>query len=135
MSKTLKVIIPIFSLDEGDILTLSKSGDLYVCEDSRVINHNGDAGEDVKTSYSATFSISASYAEALVKEGFLAPVTEGKDAFVNIFDEIETLLHTYEKRLNDVKNDKTIIPCVKVEQTTVYTNLISLLNHLKSLKK
>ena len=70
--------------------------------------------------------------------GYLEEVNENenKTSFVNVFDEIDTLLEKYKKGMENLEEDMIGLPaCVKVEKETVLSNLITLLEHLKSLKK
>jgi hypothetical protein len=59
-----------------------------------------------------------------------------KTPFVNIFDEIDTLLNQYSSQLSTIEKDMKDLPaCFRVERETVLQNMITLLKHLKSLKK
>lgn len=137
MSKMLQVIEPFFILEVGDTLNLSGDGKSYVYERNeefrKATAHNGD----VSSHFSSMFSISIDHAKELIEEGFLAEVTADKSTqFVNIFNEIDTLLDKYTKELSNIDKDMVNEPiCLKVEKTTVLKNMIKLLNHLKSLKK
>lgn len=56
--------------------------------------------------------------------------------FVNVFDEINTLMDTYQDELNKLDADMANMPaCLKVEKETVLNNLITVLEHLNSLRK
>lgn len=135
MSKTLKVIEPFFSLEVGDILELSEDGKDYVIEQNESFGSNNAEGADVRSSFTSKFTISVDYAKALVKEGMLAEETT-KSNFVNIFEEIDKLLVKYTSELSTIDADFKDKPaCLKIEKNTVLTNLITLLNHLKGLKK
>lgn len=134
MSKTLKVISPFFVLEEGDTLELAKDGKSYVSEYSAEDN-TFDEDKQFSSSYKSSYTISKDLADSLVAKGFLKEDVEDKNGedFVNVFDEIDNLLGRYG---NDVKNvDKALPAALQLEQTTVLTNMIKLLNHLKSLKK
>lgn len=139
MTKTLRVIEPFFVMELGDTFEYSKDTNMYVSKHNEEFYKTDDNSvEDIKSSYNSEFSISVDYAAELVKEGYLEEATElenGK-SFVNIFDEIDLLLNKYSTELDLVDGNDIDIPmCVKVERKTVLTNLITLLNHLKSLKK
>ena len=74
-------------------------------------------------------------------EGYLAevkktePILEKKD-FVNVFEEIDSLLEDYTIDLGNLDEEMADMPaCLKVERKTVLDNLVTLLTHLKSLKK
>ena len=75
-------------------------------------------------------------AKTLIKDGYLEVATQEEKEFVNVFDEINNLLDKYKKGLETLNEDTAELPaCVKVERESVLTNLITLLEHLKSLKK
>ena len=96
-----------------------------------------DKTSKVQSSCSSTFVISAEYAEKLVKDGYLEEMSENKSdnrEFVNVFDEINDLISKYETELSQIANEDAPM-CVKVEKQTVLNNLITVLNHLKDLKK
>ena len=138
MAKTLRVIDPFFVMELGDTFEYSEESKMYVSKhkeefykmDSEDIN-------EVKSSYNSEFQISAEYAQSLIKDGYLEEVIEDeKPTFVNIFDEINTLLDRYKSGLETLEKDTIGLPaCVKVERESVLTNLVTLLEHLKSLKK
>ena len=138
MTKTLRVIDPFFVMELGDTFEYSEESKMYVSKhkeefykmDSEDIN-------DIKSSYNSEFQISEEYADSLIKEGYLEEVFETeKSTFVNIFDEINTLLDRYKSGLETLEKDTIGLPaCVKVEKEAVLTNLVTLLEHLKSLKK
>ena len=55
---------------------------------------------------------------------------------MNVFDEIENLSKKFKEELDNIDLDLAGEPqCVKVEKTTVLTNLITVLDHLKTLRK
>lgn len=135
MSNTLQVVRPYFSLLAGDTLELTKDGNGYEAVRREEFNKVGKNGEDFSSSYTCSYLISTEMAEELVKEGFFKEV-DNKTQFVNVFDEIDTLLERYTKELNSIDSDmKNCQECVKLEKFTVLNNLITLLNHLKGLKK
>lgn len=129
MTKELKVIEPFGIMDEGDTLTLSENGN-YVYTESEEVNDGENS--TMFASYNSSYEISEDYAKILVEEGYLEEVGDAKE-FVNIFTEIDNLLAKYAKELNE--NVDKLPAALKVERTTVLTNMIKLLNHLKSLKK
>jgi len=135
MSKLLQVIEPFFILEVGDNLELSKDGKSYTYEKSEEFRKATVDNGNVSSYFNSTFSISIDHAKELIEEGYLAEVTEEKTSqFVNIFQEIDTLIEKYTNDLSEVEKSLDI-PCVKLEKTTVLQNMIKLLNHLKSLKK
>lgn len=129
MTKELKVIEPFGIMDEGDTLTLSENGNYMYTESEEV---NDGENSTMFASYNSSYEISEDYAKILVEEGYLEEVGDAKE-FVNIFTEIDNLLAKYTKELNE--NVDKLPAALKVERTTVLTNMIKLLNHLKSLKK
>ena len=135
--KTLKVIEPFFNLGLDDTFELSKDGKNYVAERVEEYNKQGAFGEELKSSFSSSFSISPDYAKELIKEGYLEEVKEGSaqpdKEFVNVFDEIDELLNGYKYRLDNI--DKDLPEVLKLEETTVLSNLVKVLTHLKNLKK
>lgn len=136
MSKTLKVITPFFTLNIGDVLTLSDNGRFYESIQEEKFGQNTDDGGDFESIFSSSVKISVDKAKEFVEDGYLSEETDAQDKFVNVFDEIDTLLNEYKNDLKDVNADKDDVPaCLKVEKTTVLTNLIKVLTHLKNLKK
>ena len=138
MSKILRVIDPFFITEVGDTFELLEDGNMYSFQRNEEFHKGGDNDSDINSSYSATFNISTDYAEQLVKDGYLEevhPVSE-KSKFVNVFDEIDTLIDRYTTQLKNIDTDMAEQPqCVKVEKTTVLTNILNVLDHLKSLRK
>ena len=138
MAKTLRVIEPFLIMNTGDIFEYSNEEKMYVSRHNEEFYKNdSESVNDIKSSYTSEFKISAEYAKTLVDEGYLEEATEVTDkSFVNIFDEIDALLLRYKTGLNNIETDMAELPaCVKVERQTVLTNMITLLKHLKSLKK
>lgn len=140
MSKTLQVIEPFFTLSVGDILQLSDNGKNYVNVRNDEFTKAGKNGEDFSSSFASTVTFSVAYAKELIKEGYVCEVTaekvNDKQEFVNVFTEIDTLLDQYTKELESVDTVMKGCPeCMKLEKCTVLNNLITLLTHLKSLKK
>ena len=137
MSKILRVIDPFFVLEIGDTLTLSNDGKFYVFERSEEFHKAGDSNE-LNSTYNSNFTISLDYAKELIKEGYLeeVDVKMTKSPFVNVFDEIDNLINKYQGELLKIDVDMANQPqCLKVEKTTVLTNILSVLNHLKTLRK
>lgn len=138
MAKTLRVIEPFLIMNIGDIFEYSNEEKMYVSRHNEEFYKNdSESVNDIKSSYTSEFKISAEYAKTLVDDGYLEEATEVNDkSFVNIFDEIDALLLKYTTGLNNIETDMAELPaCVKVERQTVLTNMITLLKHLKSLKK
>ena len=141
MTKTLKVIDPFLRLDVGDMFERTESGD-YMSTVHENFTNNTDDGKEFTTRYSANFVISEDYAEQMVKDGYLEEVSEAKSeenkekqGFVNVFDEINNLLYKFNNELNEIKKSEGVHPAIVREGEVVYTNLITVLEHLKSLKK
>lgn len=137
MTKTLRVIDPFFVMDLGDLFEWNEDAKMYVSKHNEEFYKADDTSiNEVKSSYNAEFQISEEYAKTLLSEGYLEEVREKTPNFVNIFDEIDTLLEKYKNELTTVDKATAELPaCVKVEREAVLTNLITLLNYLKSLKK
>lgn len=137
MTKTLRVIDPFFVMDLGDIFEWNEDVKMYVSKhNEEFYKVGGESIDEVKSSYNSEFQISEEYAKTLVDEGYLEEVREKTTNFVNIFDEIDTLLEKYKNELTTVDKTTAELPaCVKVEREAVLTNLVTLLEHLKSLKK
>lgn len=138
MAKTLRVIDSFFVMDTGDLFEYDEDSKMYVSKHKEEF-YKTDKGSinEVKSSYNSEFRISEEYAKSLIEEGYLEEVDENdKTPFVNVFDEINNLLEKYKKGLETVEKDTVGLPtCVKVEREAVLTNLVTLLEHLKSLKK
>lgn len=137
MSKTLKVITPFFTLGIGDILELTADGNYYEFKQEEKFGQNNvDGTADYESLFTSSISISVDHAKELIAEGYLSEEADAKDKFVNVFDEIDTLLKEYTKDLDNVDKDKDTVPaCVRVEKATVLSNMIKVLTHLKNLKK
>lgn len=137
MKKTLRVIEPFFVMDTGDTFEYNEDTKMYVSKHSEDFykTHKGSVDE-IKSSYNSEFQISAEYADELIKEGYLEVVNTEAKQFVNIFDEIDNLLNKYKQEIQNIDEDMATLPsCVKVEREAVLTNLVTLLEHLKGLKK
>lgn len=118
-------------MEAGDIFKLSENGN-YVSNNEW--SHSANDVEDTNFSsiVKQTYEISADYADALVEAGYLTEETP----FVNVFEEIHTLLDTYSTELSNIDKDLKDMPaCLKVEKETVLSNMIKVLEHLYSLKK
>ena len=137
MAKILRVVEPFLVVNLGDVFEYSNEEKMYISKHNEEFYKADDTANDVKSSYTSEFKISVEYAKALVEEGYLEETTEVSDKeFINIFDEIDSLLTKYKKGLETIEQDMADLPvCVKVERQTVLTNMITLLEHLKSLKK
>ena len=126
-------------MELGDTFEYSDNEKMYVSKhNEEFYKMESEKIDEVKSSYKSEFRISAEYAEDLIEEGYLEEVNENesKTSFVNVFDEIDTLLEKYKKGMDNLEEDCVGLPaCVKVEKETVLSNLITLLEHLKSLKK
>lgn len=139
MAKILRVIEPFFIMELGDTFEYSDNEKMYVSKhNEEFYKMESEKIDEVKSSYKSEFRISAEYAADLIEEGYLEEVSENENRtpFVNVFDEIDTLLEKYKKGMENLEEDTMGLPaCVKVEKETVLSNLITLLEHLKSLKK
>lgn len=138
MAKTLRVIDPFFVMDTGDTFEFDENTNMYVSNHKEEFYKTDEESvNEIKSSYNSEFRISIDYAKSLIKEGYLEEADETeKPTFVNVFDEIENLLNKYKKGLETLSEDTVGLPtCVKVERESVLTNLVTLLEHLKSLKK
>ena len=138
MAKVLRVINPFFVMELGDTFEYSEDSKMYVSKHKEEFyKMDSDKLNDIKSSYNSEFQISTEYAQSLIEEGYLEEASEKeKTSFVNIFDEIDNLLNKYKTGLESLEEDMIGLPtCVKVERESVLTNLVTLLEHLKSLKK
>lgn len=138
MAKTLRVIEPFFVMEFGDTFEYDEATKMYVSKHNEEFYKMDDGSiNEVKSAYTSEFQISVDYAKSLIEDGYLEEAVEKEQQkFVNIFDEIDTLLEKYKKGLTTLNEDCAELPaCVKVERESVLTNLVTLLEHLKSLKK
>jgi len=139
MANILRVINPFFVMEIGDTFEYSKETKMYLSKhNEEFYKVDSDSVNEINSTYKSEFQISAEYAQTLIDEGYLEEVDDDnkKTNFVNIFDEIDTLLKKYEIERNNVSDNIIELPtCLKVERETVLTNMITLLKHLKSLKK
>ena len=141
MSKVLKVIKPFFVLDKDDTLELSQDGTTYSSVYKEQTSQSDDASSNIQSTYTSEYTISVDYAKLLIEEGYLEevkksePVVDKRD-FVNVFEEIDMLIEDYTEALKNIDDEMANMhDCLKVERKTVLDNLITLLTHLKSLKK
>ena len=139
MAKTLRVIEPFLIVDTGDTFEYDEQSGMYVSQRREEYYKNDDRSlNDIKSVFSSNFQISVEYAQELIKDGLLEEATEKEPSqpFVNIFDEIDSLIEEYTTNLKNLDVDFKDLPaCVKIERQTVLQNMITLLKHLKSLKK
>ena len=135
MAKTLRVIDSFFVMEIGDTFILSEDGKYYIsCHNEEF--HKNDDDDSINSSFTSEYRISPEYAKELIDNGYLEEVGTNKKEFVNVFDEIDNLINNYQTELNNLDSDLAGEPqCVKVEKTTVLTNLLSVLTHLKTLRK
>lgn len=141
MSKVLKVIKPFFVLDKDDTLELSQDGTTYSSVYKEQTSQSDDGSSNIQSTYTSEYTISIDYAKMLIEEGFLEevkrtePIVDKRD-FVNVFEEIDMLIEDYTEALNNIDDEMANMPaCLKVERKTVLDNLLTVLTHLKSLKK
>ena len=137
MAKNLKVIKPFYVMEVGDTFELSEDGKTYTSTYTEENHENSDLGVVVNSSYSSNYSISVDYAKSLIEDGYLEEVNKTQQSnFINVFDEIDTLLSDYTEELNNIDDDCANFPaCLKIERETVLRNICTVLEHLKSLKK
>lgn len=135
MAKTLRVIDSFFVMELGDTFTLSEDGQYYTAEHNEEF-HKNDENNTLNSAFSSTFRISQDYAKQLIEDGYLEEVDPEPKKFVNVFDEIDNLIERYKHELSNINTELAGEPqCVKVEKETVLTNILSVLNHLKNLRK
>lgn len=137
MAKVLRVIEPFFDVDIDDTFVLSDDAKFYVFEKNEEFHTNSSETEDLTSSLKSTFKISIKWAKQLVEDGYLEEVNEKANAkFVNVFDEIEKLLNSYQEELKRIPETMKESPeCLRVERTTVLMNMIKVLSYLKTLRK
>lgn len=139
MAKVLRVIDPFFIMETGDTFEYSEEDKMYVSKkNEEFYKMDRESIDEIKSSYNSEFKISTEYAKSLIKDGYLEEATEMEKQtnFVNVFDEIDKLLAQYKAGLETIEKDTAGLPaCVRVERESVLTNLITLLGHLKGLKK
>jgi ribosomal protein S8 len=136
MKNKLIVLEPFALLNVGDELVWNKEEGMYVAEYDEKEN---TVSEDKKylSNYYSKYSLSEDYAQVLIKEGYLKEATEQSTKnFVNVFDEIDNLRQRYELELDNLnKNRKLMNKYEVMEKETVLTNLVTVLDHLKTLRK
>lgn len=136
MTRILKVVKPFFVMEPDDTFELSQDGTSYVSSINVEHHETDDANSDITSRYSSNYTISIDFAKTLVDTGYLTEVQDKENKFVNVFDEINSLLDTYQDELNRIDSDMEDMPaCLKVEKETVLNNLITVLDHLSSLRK
>ena len=135
MAETLRVISDFLDMNPGDTFEYNEDTKMYVAERSEEFHRSDDSDSELRSIYSSSFAISEGYARELIQDGILEDADE-KTQFVNVFDEIDHLISRYERDLKNVNADMSNFPeCMKVERITVLNNLLSVLDHLKGLKK
>lgn len=138
MTKTLRVIEPFLIMETGDTFEYDETTKMYISKRSEEFYQADDKNSDIKSSYDSEFRISVEYAQELVNARILEEATElePKPTFVNIFSEIDNLLKKYNSQLANLNAEMENVPeCMKLERRTVLMNIITVLEHLKSLKK
>jgi hypothetical protein len=136
MAKTLRVISDFLDMNPGDTFEYDDNAKMYVAERSEEFHRSDDSDSELRSIYSSRFAISEGYAKELMQDGVLEDANNDAKNFVNVFDEIDSLISRYESELKNLDKDMAQFPeCMKVERTTVLNNLLSVLDHLKGLKK
>ena len=132
MQKILKVIKPFHVMEVGDEFILSQNGKEYASNYTEEYNGNSE-DNDIASTYTSNFVISLEYAKSLINSGYLEEV-KLKETFINVFDEIDKMIKTYELDLKNIDEDCSTYPaCLKLEKETVIKNLLQTLNYLKQL--
>lgn len=139
MTNTLKVVKPFLGFEVGDVLVYNADTNMYESEYNSEY-HENDEDDSASVIYNSTCKISSDYVQNLVEEGYLVDnsvdTKTQNTKFVNVFDEIDNMLASYNADLANIDADEKDTPeCLKVEKRTVLSNLIKALNHLKELKK
>lgn len=125
-------------METGDTFEYDETTKMYISKRSEEFYQADDKNSDIKSSYDSEFRISVEYAQELVNARILEEATElePKPTFVNIFSEIDNLLKKYNSQLANLNAEMEDMPeCMKLERRTVLMNIITVLEHLKSLKK
>ena len=137
MAKTLTVIDPFFVMEAGDTFEWNEDDNMYVANHAEEFHKSDDSDSEIRSTYQSNFAISVDYAKELIADGYLEETSnEPKKAFTNVFDEINRLIDKYEDEKNNLQEDMANMPeCLKVERATVLNNVLSVLDHLKELKK
>lgn len=136
MTKILKVIKPLFVMEDGDTFEYNADTDQYESVYNEEHNSSNEDNSTVVSSYNSVYRISKEYAKMLLDNGYVEEVDK-KARFVNIFDEIDNKLSEYNNELYtlETKVDENTPQCLLVEKETVLRNMIKLLEYLKGLKK
>jgi len=135
MNKVLHVIEPFFTVEVGDTFEFDDNSNMYVSQRTEEFHKTDDSNSELRSTFNSNFAISADYAKELIADGYLEDAS-GKKVFMNVFDEIQRLSDKYSDELKNLNEDMAGMPeCMKVERTTVLNNILSVLDHLKSLKK
>lgn len=143
MAKILRVIDPFYDMNVDDTFVLSEDGKSYVSEKTEEFHAaTPEDNEDMTSSFKSWFKISPKWAKQLIEDGYLEEVSPNvtskktNSPFVNVFDEIDKLLNSYKTELNSISDTMANSPeCLKVERTTVLSNIIKVLSYLKTLRK
>lgn len=136
MTKTLRVTDPFFVMELGDTFEWIDDAKMYVAEHAEEFHKTDDSDSELRSSYQSNFAISEDYAKELIADGYLEEVGDSKKAFTNVFDEINRLIAKYDDEKANLNEDMATMPeCLKVERATVLNNILSVLDHLKNLKK
>lgn len=138
MAKTLRVINSFFVMEVGDTFEFDNESGMYTANHSEEFHKTDDSNSDLRSLYESNFAISEEYAQELIEDGYLEEVTTDSKSktFTNVFDEINRLIEKYEDEKDNLAEDMANMPeCLKVERATVLNNVLSVLDHLKELKK
>ena len=137
MAKILRVISPFLCMETGDTFEFNADTHMYTAEHSEEFHKSDDSDSEVRSIYNSNFAISEDYAKDLILDGYLEEADENtKKVFTNVFDEIDRLMVKYDDEIKNLDEDMAGMPeCLKVERTTVLNNIMSVLEHLKDLKK
>ena len=137
MAKTLNVIQPFLMMEIGDTFEWDDNTKMYTANRTEEFHKSDDSDSELRSVFSSNFAISADYAKDLILDGYLEDVnSDNKKTFTNVFDEIDRLNAKYKDELANINKTMADMPeCLKLERTTVLNNIISVLDHLKNLKK
>lgn len=136
MAKILRVIDPFFVMEIGDSFVWDEERNMYIAERSEEFHKTDDSNSELRSTYNSNFCISADYAKELIADGYLEEDGGNKKVFMNVFDEIDRLISKFTEEKNNLQKDMANMPeCLKVERATVLNNILSILEHLKDLKK
>ncbi len=135
MTKVLHVVQPFFTVEPGDTFEFDNNTNMYVSQRTEEFHKTDDSNSELRSTFNSNFAISADYAKELIADGYLEDVND-KKTFTNVFDEIQRLHDKYTDELKNIDEDMASFPqCLKVERVTVLNNILSVLEHLKGLKK